>query len=131
MDLQHFRGVDWNAPDSFLTTLRGVSEHWIMATLVDVAYYVIAQDVAGRLAPMLDQERQHLDDLEQQHEQKLSEWEAARERIEAAKAEMARLPQPVTAEQEQPVLQKVGRASQEAALLARVDKAQRIVEGET
>lgn len=53
MDLQHFRGVDWNAPDSFLTTLRGVSEHWMMATLVDAAYYVMAQDVAGRLAPTL------------------------------------------------------------------------------
>lgn len=118
MDLQHFRDVDWNAPERFLATLRGVSEHWIMVALVDVAYYLMAQGVAGRLAPMLEQERRHLHDLEQRQKQKMSEWEAARGRIEVAKAELAQLPQPATSEQEGPVRQKMGLASQEAALLA-------------
>ena len=110
--------MDWNAPDSFLAALRGVSEHWIRVTLVDVAYYVMAQDVAGRLAPLLEQERRHLYDLEQQKAQKVSKWQIAQERLEAAKAELAQLPDPATFEQEQPVLKKIGQASQEAAVLA-------------
>ncbi len=118
MDLEHFQDVDWNDPNTFLSTLRGVSEHWIMSSLVDVAHYLLAQGVAGRLAPMLEQERQRLHDLEQVRQRKLSEWEAAQGRIEAAKVEMAQLPHPATSEQEQAVRQKMSQTSQEAALLA-------------
>ena len=118
MDLQHFQDVDWNAPDNFLATLRGVSKHWIMSALMDVAYYLMAQGVTGRLAPILKQERRYLQGLEQRQKQKQSEWEAAVGRIEVAKAELAQPPQPATFEQEQAVRQKISQASQEAALLA-------------
>lgn len=118
MDLQNFRDVDWDAPEGFLATLRGVSKHWIMSSLMDIAYYLMAQGVAGRLAPMLEQERQYLHNLEEQQKQKLSRLEAAQGQIETVKGKLARLPQPATPEQEQMVRQKLSQASQEAARLA-------------